>query len=109
MSQRIRIKLKAHGHHRVDKSTQRIIKALTPTGARIIGPIPLPTKKQKFSVIKSPHVYKKSGETFKLLTHQRVIGVEMSTTAKSHEVLDALVNIELQAGVDVDINELLND
>lgn len=106
MSQQIRIKLKAYDHQLVDKSTERIIKALKPTGARIIGPIPLPTKRTRISVFRSPFVFRRaSGENFRLFNYRRVMIIEMPSTAKSHEVLDALMNIELQAGVDVDIKE----
>ena len=106
MSQKIRIKLKAYDHQLVDRSAERIIKALKPTGTQIVGPIPLPTKKEKYAIIKSPHVNKRSsGEKFQLHTHQRLLGIKIPSIAKSHEVLDALMNIELQAGVDVDIKE----
>lgn len=105
MSQKIRIKLKANEHQLVDKSAERIIKALIPTGTKVTGPIPLRTKKEIFTVMRSPHVNKKSREQFQLNTHKRLIDIEMPNTAKSHEVLDALMNIELQAGVDVDIKE----
>ena len=106
MSQRIRIQIKTNEHQGVDKSAQLIIKALSPTGTKVIGPIPMPTKKEKFTVIRSPHVNKKSREQFELKTHKRLIDIEMPTTAKSHEVLDTLMNIELQAGAEVDIIDI---
>ncbi|MEM7361888.1 MAG: 30S ribosomal protein S10 [Bacteroidota bacterium] len=106
MNQRIRIKLNAYDHRLVDKAAERIIKALKPTGTQIVGPIPLPTRKEKYSIIKSPHVNKRSaGEKFQLHTHKRLLGIGIPSIAKSHEVLDALMKIELQAGVDVNIKE----
>ena len=105
MSQKIRIKLKAYDHHLVNKSAEGIIKVIKPTGTKVTGPIPLPTKQEKFTVMRSPHVNKKSREQFKLPIHMRLIDIHMPNTAKSHKVLDALMKIELQAGVEVDIKE----
>lgn len=105
MSQKIRIKLKANEHQLVDKSAERIITALKPTGTKVTGPIPLPTKKERFTVMRSPHVNKKSREKFQLSTYKRLIDIAMSSTAKSQEVLEALMKIELQPGVYVDIKE----
>ena len=103
MSQKIRITLKANDHHLVDRSTERIIKAIKPTGAEIKGPIPFPTKKEVYTVLRSPHVNKKSCEKFQLLTHKRLIDIYIPSGGRNHDVLDELMKIELQAGVEVDI------
>ncbi len=105
MSQKIRIKLQAYDHNSVDKSAGHIIKAMQSTGTKVKGPIPLPSRLKVITVNKSPHVYKKSREQFGQRIHKRIIDIYMPTSAKSHDVLDALMKIELQAGVDVDIKE----
>ena len=105
MNQKIRIRLKANEPKLVNKSSERIISAIKPTGTQVIGPIPLKTKEERFTVIRSPHVYKKSREQFHLKTHRRLIEIKMSTAAKSNQVFDALMKVELPAGVGVDITE----
>jgi small subunit ribosomal protein S10 len=99
MNQKIRIKLKSFDHNLVDKSADRIVKAVVSTGAVVSGPIPLPTDKQIYTVLRSPHVNKKSREQFQLCTYKRLIDI-YSTSAKT---VDALMKLELPSGVDVEI------
>jgi len=99
MNQKIRIKLKSYDHNLVDKSSEKIVKAVVATGAIVSGPIPLPTKKEIFTVLRSPHVNKKSREQFQLCTYKRLIDI-YSTSAKT---VDALMKLELPSGVDVEI------
>ncbi len=99
MNQKIRIKLKSFDHSLVDKSAEKIVKAVKATGAVVSGPIPLPTKIEKFTVLRSPHVNKKSREQFQLCTYKRLIDI-FSSSAKT---VDALMKLELPSGVDVEI------
>jgi small subunit ribosomal protein S10 len=99
MSQKIRIKLKSFDHTLVDKSAEKIVKAVKATGAVVSGPIPLPTKIEKFTVLRSPHVNKKAREQFQLNTHKRLIDIFSS----SSKTVDALMKLELPSGVDVEI------
>ncbi|MCS6980759.1 MAG: 30S ribosomal protein S10 [Flavobacteriales bacterium] len=102
MSQKIRIKLKSYDHNLVDKSADKIVKTVKSTGAIVSGPIPLPTHKRIFTVLRSPHVNKKSREQFELNAHKRIMDI-MNTTQKT---LDALMKLELPSGVDVEIKVL---
>lgn len=95
--QKIRIKLKSYDHNLIDKSTEKIIKAVKSTGAVILGPIPLPTKKTKYTVLRSPHVDKKSREQFEICSHKRLIYI-MNPSPKT---VDSLIKFELPAGVDI--------
>jgi small subunit ribosomal protein S10 len=99
MNQKIRIKLKSVDHTLVDKSAEKIVKAVKATGAVVSGPIPLPTKIEKFTVLRSPHVNKKAREQFQLCTYKRLIDI-FSSSAKT---VDALMKLELPSGVDVEI------
>lgn len=99
MTQRIRIKLKSYDHNLVDKSSEKIVKTVRTTGAIVSGPIPLPTKKKVFTVIRSPHVNKKSREQFQLSTYKRLMDIYSSTS----KTIDALMKLELPSGVDVEI------
>ena len=99
MSQRIRIKLKSYDHNLVDKSADKIVKTVRNTGAVVTGPIPLPTEKKIFTVLRSPHVNKKSREQFQLCTHKRLLDILEPT----QQTLDALMKLDLSAGVDVEI------
>lgn len=99
MSQKIRIKLKSYDHNLVDKSASRIVDTVKKTGASVSGPIPLPTHKRIFTVLRSPHVNKKAREQFELCTYSRLLEIH-STTAKT---IEALMKLELPSGVDVDI------
>lgn len=97
--QTIRIKLKAYDHNLIDKSTERIVKTAKTTGAAISGPIPLPTQKTIYTVLRSPHVDKKSREQFETRIHKRLIDILNA----SPKTVDALMKLELPAGVDVEI------
>lgn len=97
--EKIRIKLKAYDHRLLDKSSREIIETTNRTGARIAGPIPLPTKISRFTVLRSPHVDKKSREQFEMRIHKRLIEIYDTTP----ETIDALMRLELPAGVDVNI------
>ncbi|MDA0313906.1 MAG: 30S ribosomal protein S10 [Bacteroidetes bacterium] len=99
MNQKIRIKLKSYDHSLVDKSSEKIVKAVKATGAVVVGPIPLPTKKEKFTVLKSPHVNKKARDQYQLCTYKRLVDIYSS----SSKTVDALMKIELPSGVDVEI------
>ena len=98
-SQKIRIKLKSYDHSLIDKSAERIIRTVKSTGAVVSGPIPLPTKKTIYTVLRSPHVDKKSREQFESRRHSRLIDI-LSTSSKT---VDALMKLELPSGVDVEI------
>ena len=99
MNQKIRIKLKSYDHSQVDKSSEKIVKAVKATGAVVVGPIPLPTKKEKFTVLKSPHVNKKARDQYQLCTYKRLVDIY----SNSSKTVDALMKIELPSGVDVEI------
>src|SRR3990172_4116263 len=99
MDQRIRIRLKAYDYRLLDRSVAEIVDTAKRTGATIAGPIPLPTKIQKFTVLRSPHVDKKSREQFEIRTHKRLIDILQPTP----ETVDALMKLDLPAGVDVEI------
>ncbi|MBA2123459.1 30S ribosomal protein S10 [bacterium Unc6] len=99
MAQRIRIKLKAYDSRLLDQSTQEIVNTVKRTGAKISGPIPLPTKKEVTTVLRSPHVDKKSREQFIIRTHKRILDILESTP----KTIDALKKLDLPAGVDVEI------
>ena len=99
MSQRIRIKLQSYDHNLVDKSAEKIVKTVRSTGAVVTGPIPLPTHKRIFTVLRSPHVNKKSREQFEIRTHKRLLDIVDPTP----QTVDALMKLDLAAGVDVEI------
>jgi len=99
VSQRIRIKLKSYDHNLVDKSAEKIVKAVKQTGAVVSGPIPLPTHKKVFTVNRSTFVNKKSREQFELSTYKRLMDVYNSTST----TIDALMKLELPSGVEVEI------
>lgn len=99
MSQKIRIKLKSYDHHLVDKSAEKIVKTVKTTGAVVSGPIPLPTEKKVFTVLRSPHVNKRFRDQFQICSHKRLIDI-YSSSAKT---VDALMKLELPSGVDVEI------
>ena len=96
---KIRIRLKAYDHKLLDQSVSEITDTVRRTGARIAGPIPLPTKINKYTVLRGPHVDKKSREQFEIRTHKRMIDILEPT----QQTLDALMNLDLSAGVDVEI------
>jgi len=99
MQQKIRIKLRAYDHRILDQSAQEIVEAAKRTGAQVKGPIPLPTKREVFTVLRSPHIDKKSREQFQIKTHNRIMDI-VNPTAKT---VDALKKLDLPAGVDVEI------
>ncbi len=99
MNQKIRIKLKAYDHRILDQSVKEIVETAQRTGARINGPVPLPTRINKVTVLRSPHVDKKSREQFEIRTHKRLIDIYDPTP----QTVDALMKLELAAGVDVEI------
>jgi len=98
-AEKIRIKLNAYDHRLLDRSLKEIIETTTRTGAKISGPIPLPTKISRYTVLRSPHVDKKSREQFEMRIHKRLIEIFEPTP----ETIDALTRLELPAGVDVNI------
>jgi small subunit ribosomal protein S10 len=97
--QKIRIRLKAYDPKLLDQSADEIVQTAMRTGARVAGPIPLPTRINKFTVLRSPHVDKKSREQFEIRTHKRLIDIREPT----QQTLDALMKLDLSAGVDVEI------
>ncbi|MFQ5987856.1 MAG: 30S ribosomal protein S10 [Dehalococcoidia bacterium] len=97
--QKIRIKLKAFDHRILDQSAEQIVEAAEQTGAKVVGPVPLPTHIKKFCVIRSPHVDKDSREQFEIRTHKRLIDI-LEPTSKT---VDALTRLNLPAGVDIEI------
>lgn len=97
--QKIRIRLKAFDHRVLDQGVQEIVETVKRSGARVIGPIPLPTVRNRWTVLRSPHVDKKSREQFEIRTHKRIIDiVEPSPTT-----VDALMKLDLSSGVDIEI------
>lgn len=98
-TQRIRIRLKAYDHRLVDQAAKEIVETAKETGARVVGPIPLPTVINKYTVLRSPHVNKKSREQFEIRTHKRLLDILEPT----HQTIDALMKLDLPAGVDVEI------
>ena len=98
-NQRIRIRLKAYDHRILDQSAREIVSTAQRTGARVSGPIPLPTKISRFTVLRSPHIDKKSREQFEIRTHIRL----MDILDAQPQTVDALMRLDLPAGVDVEI------
>jgi small subunit ribosomal protein S10 len=99
MNEKIRIKLRAYDFRVLDQSVREIMDTAQRTGARTAGPVPLPTKINKYTVLRSPHVDKKSREQFEIRTHKRLIDIYDATP----QTVDALMKLELAAGVDVEI------
>ena len=99
MSQKIRIKLKSYDYNLVDKSADKIVKTVKTTGAVVTGPIPLPTHKKIFTVLRSPHVNKKSREQFQTKVHKRVVDIVNSTP----KTVESLMKLDLPSGVDIEI------
>lgn len=98
-NQKIRIRLKGYDHKLLDQSTSEIVETVKRTGGRVAGPIPLPTVINKYTVLRSPHVDKKSREQFEVRTHKRLLDILEPT----QQTIDALMKLELSAGVDVEI------
>ena len=97
--QNIRIKLRAYDNKVLDQSTEEIVNTVKRTGANIKGPIPLPTKKERYTVLRSPHIDKKSREQFETRTHKRLIDIIEPTPA----TVEALMKLDLASGVDIEI------
>jgi len=97
--QKIRIRLKAYDYKLLDQSTGEIVDTVRRTGARVAGPIPLPTMINRYTVLRSPHVNKKSREQFEIRTHNRLIDI----LEPNQQTLDELMKLDLSAGVDVEI------
>ena len=98
-NQTIRIKLRAFDHRLLDQSTNEILNTAKRTGAQVRGPIPLPTRMERFTVLRSPHIDKKSREQFEIRTHKRVLDIVDPTP----QTIDALMKLDLAAGVNVEI------
>jgi len=98
--QRMRIRLKAYDHRILDESAEKIVDIARRTGANISGPIPLPTEKNVWCVLRSPHVDKKSREHFELRTHKRILDIYFDPQQKT---IESLMNVNLPAGVDIEI------
>ena len=97
--QKIRVKLKAYDHRVIDQSAQQIVETVLRTGALVVGPVPLPTSKSRYTVIRSPHVDKRSMEHFEMQTHKRLIDI-IDPSAKT---IDALMHLNLPVGVGIEI------
>ena len=98
-SQKIRIKLKAYDHNLIDQSAERIVETAKRSGAKISGPIPLPTEKEIITILRATHKYKDSREQFEIKTHKRIIDI-LDPTSKT---VDSLMRLDLPAGVDIEI------
>ena len=96
---KMRVRLKAYDHVNLDMSAAKIVEAAKNTGASVVGPIPLPTEKQVFTILRAVHKYKDSREQFEIRTHKRIIDISNPSKA----TIDALKNLDLPAGVDIDI------
>lgn len=99
VNQRIRIKLRAYDNKIIDKSAQQIVETIERYGGKPIGPVPLPTEIQKYTVNRSPFIDKDSREQFEMRTHKRLIDI----TAPTPKIIDALMNLNLPAGVDIEV------
>ncbi len=98
-SQKIRIKLKAYDHVLIDQSARKIVDTAKKTGAKVSGPVPLPTNKEVVTILRSPHKDKDSREQFEMRTHQRLIDILLPTP----KTVDSLMRLDLPAGVDIEI------
>ena len=98
-SNKIRIKLKAYDHKILDASSLKIIEAAKATGAKVVGPVPLPTEKQVYTILRAVHKYKDSREQFEMRTHKRLIDIKKP----NKEIIDALKHLDLPSGVDIQI------
>ena len=97
--QKIRIKLKAYDHVLIDQSARKIVDTAKKTGAKVSGPVPLPTNKEVVTILRAPHKYKDSREQFEMRTHQRLIDILLPTP----KTVDSLMRLDLPAGVDIEI------
>ncbi|HBS47947.1 TPA: 30S ribosomal protein S10 [Candidatus Dependentiae bacterium] len=97
--QKIRLTLKSYDHRLLDGAVKQIVLAVKRTGSNLVGPVPMPNRKQIFTVLRSPHVDKKSREQFEIITHKRVLDIVSPT----EQTMDALMKLNISAGVDVEI------
>ena len=97
--QKIRLTLKSYDHQLLDKATKQIVSTVKRTGSQLMGPVPLPNKKRCFTVLRSPHIDKKSREQFELTTHRRILDI----VSPSDQTMDALMKLNISSGVDVEI------
>ena len=97
--QKIRIRLKAYDHRILDQSAEKIVESAKKTGAKVAGPIPLPTEKQVYTILRAVHKYKDSREQFEMRTHKRLIDIVEPTA----QTVDSLMRLDLQSGVDMEI------
>ena len=98
-NQKIRIKLKAYEHNLIDQSSERIVETAKRTGAKVSGPIPLPTEKEIVTILRAPHKYKDSREQFEMRTHKRLIDIHNPNP----RTVDAMLKLDLPAGVEIEI------
>ena len=105
MAQRIRIRIEGYDHEVIDQSAMEIVNTAKRTGAKVSGPVPLPTKIERITVLRSPHVDKKSREQYEIRTHKRVVDI----TEPSSKTIDELRNLNLPAGVDIRVKALLDE
>ena len=96
---KIRLTLKSYDHQLLDKAIKQIVLTVKRTGSQIIGPVPLPNKRRCFTVLRSPHIDKKSREQFELITHKRILDI----VTPSDQTMDALMNLNISSGVDVEV------
>lgn len=97
--QKIRLTLKSYDHQLLDRAVKQIVLTVKRTGSQIVGPVPLPNKKRIFTVLRSPHIDKKSREQFELTTHKRIVDI----VSPAEQTMDALMKLNISAGVDVEI------
>ena len=97
--QKIRLTLKSYDHRLLDKAVRQIVLTVKRTGSQLMGPVPLPNKKRCFTVLRSPHIDKKSREQFELTTHRRILDI----VSPSDQTMDALMKLNISSGVDVEI------
>jgi small subunit ribosomal protein S10 len=96
---KIRLTLKSYDHQLLDQAVKQIVSTVRRTGSQLVGPVPMPNKKRVFTVLRSPHVNKKSREQFELTTHRRILDI----VAPSDQTMDALMKLNISSGVDVEI------
>ncbi len=97
--QKIRLTLKSYDHHLLDKAVRQIVLTVKRTGSLVVGPVPLPNKWKCFTVLRSPHIDKKSREQFEITTHRRILDI----VSPSDQTMDALMKLSISSGVDVEI------
>lgn len=97
--QKIRLTLKSYDHQLLDRAVKQIVLTVKRTGSQVVGPVPLPNRKRVFTVLRSPHVDKKSREQFDLTTHKRIVDI----VSPAEQTMDALMKLNISAGVDVEI------